>query len=185
MTPMETLFALCRSLETTLEDFRFEDEAGKERPVTVYPFHFPEQVLAVMNPHAEDGYTPVPATQDDTFQQLMPAVVVRPLSYEDKALDDDSSILSMAVTVGVFSRDPANVAGSWGVVNILERIRQAIEAAPILEERCEALLPLSWVLYDEALRPLWFGEMTTQWRILDPHRLDDTNWAGDFLKGDW
>ncbi|WP_299076460.1 hypothetical protein [uncultured Fretibacterium sp.] len=121
MTPMETLFAICRSLEATLKDFRFEDEGGKERPVTVYPFHFPEQVLAAMNPHAEDGYTPIPDTQDDAFQRLMPAVVVRPLSYEDKTLDDDSSILSMAVTVGVFSRDPANVAGSWGVVNVLER----------------------------------------------------------------
>lgn len=183
MTPMETLFALCRSLEETLKDFLFEDEAGKERPVAVYPFHFPEQVLSAMNPHAEDGYTPIPETQDDAFQQLMPAVVVRPLSYEDKALDDDSSILSMAVTVGVFSRDPANVTGSWGVVNILERIRQSIEAMPILEGRCEALLPLSWELYNEALRPLWFGEMTMQWRILDPHRLDDSNWSGDFLKG--
>jgi hypothetical protein len=181
---METLFALCRFLGETLKDFRFEDDAGQERAITVYPFHLPVPPTAKMNPHAEDGYTPIPPEQAElyAYESLLPSAVVRPLKYEDKAFEDDSSLMVAAITAGVFSLDPNNVKGSWGVVNILERIRQALEAKRILEKRCEVLEPLSWELYDEALRPIWFGEMITQWRILNPQRRYEEDWLGDFVK---
>ena len=184
MTPMDTIFALCRFLEGNLKDFRFEDDAGKEREITVYPFHLPEPPRGAMNPHAEDGFTPIPQEQSEiyAYEALMPSVTVRPLKYENKAFEDDSSLLAAAITAGVFSIDPQNVKGPWGVVNILERIRQALETTRILDGRCEVLEPLSWELYDEALRPLWFGEMIAQWRILNPQRLYKEDWMGDFLE---
>jgi hypothetical protein len=182
MTPMETLSALCRFLETTLRDFRFVDEMAQEREITVYPFHLPQPPATPMNPRAPDGHTPVPSDQEpEAWEPLMPAVVVRPLKYENKVFEDGSALMTVAITAGVFSRDPDNVKGSWGVVNILERIRQALETTRILDERCEIMEPLSWELYDEALRPLWFGEMIAQWRIITPERSYEEDWLGDFL----
>lgn len=181
MTPMDTLSALCRFLESTLRDFRFEDENKRERSITVYAFHLPDPPPSQMSPRPDDSVTPPPDAQSG-YESMMPAVVVRPLKFEDKVLEDDFSIITLLITVGIFSRDPQNVAGPWGVVNILERIRQALAASPILENRCEILEPLSWELYDEALKPLWFGEMQTQWRLAVPQKLDDEDWMGNFLE---
>ena len=184
MTPIEVVTALCNFLKTVLKDFRIEDEDGNESPVTVYLFHLPEQALALMNAHAEDGYTPI---QEDEANEIMksvyPAVIVRPLTYQAQDMDDMYSLLTVSLTVGVFSRDPANVNGSWAVVNILERIRQPLEEQRVIDERCEVLSPLSWELYNEELRPLWFGEMITQWRIPNPYRTyglsPEDDWQGD------
>lgn len=184
MTPIEITFALRDFLTKALKDFRIEDEVGEERPVTVYIFHLPEQTTALMNDHAEDGYTPI--TQDEAdaiMKSVYPAVIVRPLTYQAQDVDEMYSFLTVSLTVGVFSRDKENVNGSWAVVNILERIRQALEEKRILDNRCEVMSPLSWELYNEELRPLWFGEMITQWRILNPIRTyglaPEDDWQGD------
>lgn len=192
MTPIDVTFALRDFLETTLKDFRIEDEDGNESPVTVYLFHLPEQALALMNPHAEDGYTPLPQNEAERIiKSVYPAVIVRPLTYQAQDVDQMFSLLTISLTVGVYSRDPANVNGSWAVVNVMERIRQALEEKRILDDRCEVLPTLSWELYNEELRPLWFGEMTTQWRIVNPIRTyglnPENDWQGDsfiFGKGE-
>ncbi|MBQ9564504.1 MAG: hypothetical protein IJU98_02850 [Synergistaceae bacterium] len=192
MTPIEVTFALRDFLETALKDFRIEDEAGNESPVMVYLFHLPQQAVALMNAHAEDGYTPLPdAEADEVMKSVYPAVIVRPLTYRAQEVDEMFSFLTVSLTVGVFSRDPANVNGSWAVVNILERIRQALEEKRIFNERCEVVAPITWELYNEELRPLWFGEMMTQWQIVNPiptyGLTPDEDWQGDgfnFGKGE-
>lgn len=183
MTPIEVVSALRKFLTDALKNFRIEDEAGRESPVTVYLFHLPEQAVSIMNAHAEDGYTPLPEAGDEVLKSVYPAVIVRPLTYQAQDMDDMYSLLTVSITVGVFSRDPANVNGSWAVVNILERIRQELEERRILDGRCEVISPLTWELYNEELRPLWFGEMITQWQIANPCRTYGLNpeddWQGD------
>ena len=184
MTPIEIVIAMCDFLKSALKDFRIEDETGAESPVTVYLFHLPEQAMSLMNPHDEDGYTPIPQDEaEEIMKSVYPAVIVRPLTYQAEDMDDMFSILTVSLTVGVFSRDPANVNGSWAVVNILERIRQVLEEKRIINDRCEVLSPLSWELYNEELRPLWVGEMFSQWRIPNPYRTyglsPSDDWQGD------
>lgn len=185
MTPITTLFNIQSFLSEKLKEFRFDGDNGDERAVTVYAFHLPEPPQSAMRPRAEDGISPdMTEAQRNEYEGFMPAVIVRPLKYENKAFSDNSSLLAVGVSVGVFSRDPENKRGSWGVVNILERIRQEIEKQHIIDGTCEILEPLTWELYDEELRPLWFGEMILSCRIANPQREygKDEDWLGDFIQ---
>ncbi len=68
------------------------------------------------------------------------------------------------------------------MLNILERVRLELLTDRLVDGKYEIVEPLSWQLYDESYKPLWFGEMTTQWRIINPFRVDASDWKGDFLK---
>ena len=166
--------AIARYLEENLVDLRPNGDDGSEREITVYRFNLPDPAPAQM--------TGVETDTADTYEGMMPAIVVSPISYEDKALEDGSSILTISIMAGAFSRDPKNVHGPWAVVNMLERIRRLLLTYRLVDEMYEIVDPLSWQLYDESYKPLWFGELTTQWRILNPIRIDADDWKGDFLK---
>ena len=51
----------------------------------------------------------------------------------------------------------------------------------MLEKRHQIILPVQYELYDESVRPFWFGEMITEWRMrLQTQELDPGN---DFRMG--
>lgn len=175
MTPVQTVEAICRFLERELVNLRPDGDEGTERVITIYPYNLPEPASTQMAQHVEEGATP------DSYEGMMPAVVVAPVSYEDKVLEDDSSLLAVSLMVGVFSKDRENRYGPWAVMNILERIRRLLLTHRILEDACEVQEPLSWQLYDETTKPIWLGEMITQWRIMVPDRVDSDDWRGDFV----
>jgi hypothetical protein len=117
--------------------------------------------------------------EPDSYEGMMPAVIVAPLSFEDKAFEDGTSLLAVSIMAGVFSR--SHIDGPWAVLNILERVRRLLLANRVIEGACEVQEPLSWQMYDDATRPLWFGEMVTQWRIAVPGRIDPEDWRGDLI----
>ncbi|MDR1495713.1 MAG: hypothetical protein LBS67_02170 [Clostridiales Family XIII bacterium] len=174
MTPVLTVETIQKFLEAGLENLRPEGDLGTERKITVYRYNLPDPAPAAMTQTAADG--------PDSYEGMMPAVIVCPVSFEDKAFMDGSSLLAVSLMAGVFSRDNMNADGPWAVMNILERIRRLLLTYRVIEGACEIQEPLGWQLYDDSTKPLWFGEMMTQWRILVPDRIDPEDWRGDFLK---
>lgn len=185
MIPQLCLEAVCLFLEEHLRQYRVPSSDG-DRAVTVYPYFLPEPPQGVMNPHAEDG-TPLPNEEErrDAFAGLMPAVIVRPLKWGDPALDDNLSELTVCVTVGVHSRDPLNRDGAQAIVNLLEHMRQAFLSYRVLNSRYVVQTPIAWELFNEELRPLWFGEMTVTFNILEPARIVGQDWQGNAYGGDF
>jgi hypothetical protein len=166
--------AIAQYLETELVNLRPDGDDGRERNISVYRYNLPNPAPAQMADASD--------TTPDSYEGMMPAVVVSPISWEDKALEDGSSVLTVSIMAGAFSRDPMNVEGSSAVLNMLERIRRLLLTHRIVGDAFEVVEPLNWQLYDEGYKPLWFGEMTTQWRILHPVRVDPEDWKGDFLR---
>ena len=180
MTPVQTIEAICRFFERELVNLRPDGQSadGKssmEKSLTIYPYGFPEPAPTQMTKNVGRGESFA------SYERMMPAVAVVPVSYEDKVLEDGTSLLTVSIMAGVFSKDRMNQEGPWAVMNILERIRRLLLTHRILEDACEVQEPLSWQLYDETTKPLWLGEMITQWRIFVPDRVDSDDWRGDFI----
>lgn len=159
MHPANAIHLIAQFLEEGLEDLRPDDSEDMPRRISVYRYCLPEPAGAQMA-EAEEMLP-------DSYEGLMPAVVVSPLSWEDKAINDCEAVLTVSIFAGVFSRDAKNEDGPWAVVNILERtkellMRQRIVGGWQLED------PVSWQLFDESTRPLWFGELITHWRAFAP-----------------
>jgi hypothetical protein len=157
MTPVGTIDAICRFLEETLKNLRPD-----EKNVTVYPYSLPDPDPAAMM--RDSGETPV------TYEGMMPAVIVAPISFEDKMFEDGTSLLTVSLLAGIYSYD--HKEGPLRVINILERVRRSLLSNRILEDACEVQEPLNWQMYDDGTKPLWFGEMITNWRIAVPDRVD-------------
>ena len=183
MTPLLCLEAVCTFLETLFREYRLPSSDG-DRAIAVYHHFLPEPPQGKMNSHAEDGM-PVPQEPGDEYEGLMPAVIVRPLKWGEQALGDGVSELTLCITVGVHSRDPQNQEGAQAVMNVLEHIRQALLSRRLLDQRYEIQTPVSWEFFNEELRPLWFGEMTTTWNIMEPSRIDTRDWQGNGYGGDF
>jgi hypothetical protein len=175
MTPALTIEAISRFLEEGLSNIRPDGDAGTEREITVYRCNLPDPSPAIMAQNAAPGA--------ESYEGMMPAVIVTPISFEDKAFEDGTALMSVSLMVGVHSKDVMNTRGPWAVMNILERIRRLLLTHRVLEGSCEVREPISWNLFNEDTKPLWFGEMMTQWRVFAPNRIDSEDWRGDFLKG--
>ncbi len=84
--------AIAKYLEEHLVDLVPEGKDGREQHVTVYRYNLPDPAPAKMAGSEE--------TSADSYEGMMPAVVVSPISYEDKALEDGSSVLTVSITAG-------------------------------------------------------------------------------------
>jgi hypothetical protein len=157
LLPVETIDAICRFLAEGLVNIRPE-----EKTITVYPYSLPDPDPAQMM----EGGSGNPAT----YEGMMPAVIVTPIAFEDSDFEDGWSYLTVSLLVGTYSLNC--VDGPWTIMNILERIRRLLLTNRILEDSCEVQQPLKWQMYDDGTKPLWFGEMITQWRIVVPERAD-------------
>jgi hypothetical protein len=174
VTPVLTVEIICGFLEAGLKNLRPDGDMGTEREITVYRYNLPDPEPAVMTQNSTGG--------PDSYEGMMPAIIVSPVSFEDKAFEDGTSLLAVSIMAGVFSRDKMNTEGPWAVINILERVRRLFLTHRVIEDSCEIQEPLSWQIYDDGTKPLWFGEMMTQWRIFVPDRIDPEDWRGDFLR---
>ena len=174
MTPAMTIKAICRFFEGRLSTLRPDGDKGAERKISIYRYNLPDPSSTQMTQNIGSAAMP------DSYEGMMPALVVSPVSYEDKAFEDGTSLLCVSLLAGVFSRDPMNVDGPCAILNILEHIRRILLTHRVLEDLYEVQEPLSWQLFDEGTKPLWFGEMITQWRIGAPKRVwMDNDWRGD------
>ena len=166
MTPVETIGAICRFLGENLTDMRPE-----EKTITIYPYSLPDPDPA--------GMMAGGAGEPATYEGMMPAVIVAPISFEDGDFGDDWSFMTVSLLVGAYSLDCEE--GPLTVMNVLERVRMLLLTNRMLKESCEVQQPLKWQIYDYSTKPLWFGEMITQWRIIVPKRVDPEDLKGDFL----
>jgi hypothetical protein len=110
-------------------------------------------------PLEEGGYT------RNEARQVFPAAVIRPVKFMGGGEGELWGTLTVVITAGAFDESDECSEGLKQVVNILERSRQLFEKARILEKRHKIILPVQYELYDESVRPFWFGEMITEWRI--------------------
>lgn len=150
---------IARYLEEGLVDLRPDDQDEQQRRITVYRYCLPEPAGAQMADAEE--MTP------DSYEGMMPSVVVSPLSWEDKAINDCEAMLTISIFAGVFSRDAKNEDGPMAVIDILERTKNLLMQRRSVD--CWELEdPVSWQLFDETTRPLWFGELMTHWRLFAP-----------------
>lgn len=175
MHPANAIQEIARFLEGALADLRPDDGDDAPRRITIYKYCLPEPAEAQMASAEE--------ILPDSYEGMMPAVVVSPISWEDRAINDCEAVLTISILAGVFSRDAKNEDGPWSVLNILERTKDLLMRQRYLG--CWALEdPTSWQLYDETTRPLWFGEMITHWRLFAPPiALSPSQAAADF-RGD-
>ena len=111
MTPVETIASICRFLEESLVNLRPEDKR-----IAVYPYSLPDPDPARM---MKGG-----GGEPDAYEGMMPAVIVAPISFEDRAFEDGTSQLTVSLLVCAYSRDCRD--GPLSVINALERIRRLL-----------------------------------------------------------
>lgn len=179
MHPASAIQEIAEFLEGALADLRPDDRDDAPRSITVYKYCLPEPAEAQMASAEE--------ILPDSYEGMMPAVVVSPISWEDRAINDSEAMLTVSIFAGVFSRDTKNEEGPWAVLNILERTKDLL-----IQQRYlggwELEDPASWQLFDETTRPLWFGELTTHWRLfappltLSPSQAAAADFRGDTIK---
>jgi hypothetical protein len=200
MTPLETCDAIERFLREHLGGMRLPAPDGKESAINFFQMNLPQPAAQTMKPRQEDdegneisqcdaeddapldegGYTRKEA------RQILPAVVIRPVKFTGGGEGDLWGSLTVILTVGTFDESNECSEGPKWVINILERSRQLFEKNRVLEKRCKIDLPLTYELYDESVRPFWFGEMVTEWNIRSQYTeiaLDDDYRGANYPTG--
>lgn len=200
MTPLETCDAIEAFLRQHLGSMRLPTPEGGESELRFYQMALPQPGAAAMDPRPEDEegneIEREPDPDDEPLEEggytrnearrIFPSITIRPskLTGGDMAARDDD--LTVLLTVGVFEESNDCAEGFKWVVTILERCRQLFRKYRILDSRYEVAVPLTWELYDEAIRPFWFGEMVTEWKLPIPCEeieLDDDYRGGNYPTG--
>ena len=171
MTPSVTLSVICDFVSETLKNMRITDDKGKERSIAVHRFHLPVPPRSQMRNAQE--------LSPNDYESTLPAVVVNPISYEDKSFDDGDGLMVVLIQVACYSDSIEQ--GRTSVLNVLEKIRLALKEQRVLADQCEAEDPISWELGDNSTAPVWEGELMTYWRIREPNRLSSGDWRGDLV----
>lgn len=197
MTPLDTCIAIERYLSDRLGDMRLPTPTGEESAIRFFRMALPQPEMQEMLPREEDadGNEIERGSDDDDVpingegysrreaREIFPCVVIRPIKCSGGDLTDQ---LTVVLTVGVFDESNRCMEGLEWLVNVLERIRQLLEAQPVLEKRYELEGPVTWEVFDESLRPFWFGEMVTEWNLYRPVcnvPLDDDYRGGNYPTG--
>jgi hypothetical protein len=177
MTPLDTCDAIERFLHEHLNSMRLPTPDGKESAIRFYQMNLPQPGAQAMKPRQEDEEGNEIAQSDDDVplddggytrseaSQVFPAVVIRPVKFTGGSEGDLWGELTVIISVGAFDESGVCAEGLKQVVNILERSRQLFEKYRVLDSRYKINLPVTYELYDESVRPFWFGEMVTEWRM--------------------
>ena len=184
MTPLDTCDAIERFLREKLGNVRLPAPSGggqKESAINFFQMSLPQPGAQVIRPRAEDEDGNEIARREDEpgdnipieeggytaseARAIFPAVVIRPVKMSGGSEGDFWDMLTVVLTVGAFDDSSECVEGIKQVVNILERCRQLFEKYVLLERRFKIALPITYELYDESVRPFFFGEMVTEWHM--------------------
>ncbi|MDR1471566.1 MAG: hypothetical protein LBS75_03500 [Synergistaceae bacterium] len=178
MIPLLTCDAIERLLRERFAGVELPSPDGTESSVNIFQMNLPQPRAQTMRPrrHDEDGNEIPPRAEDDApleeggysrgeARAIFPAIVVRPVKFIGADEADFWGMLTVVLSVGAFDESPECSEGVKRVLNIMERCRQLFEKERILESRYKINLPVQYELYDESVRPFWFGEMITEWRV--------------------
>ncbi|MDR1578727.1 MAG: hypothetical protein LBS35_00085 [Synergistaceae bacterium] len=181
MTPLDTCDAIERFLREKFGGVRLPAPDGGESAINFFQMSLPQPGAQILKPRPEDeegnemeldegqfgddipieegGYTRAEA------RAIFPAVVIKPVKMSGGSEGEFWDMLTVVLTVGAFDDSSECVEGIKQVVNILERCRQLFEKNRVLENRFKVDLPITYELYDESVRPFFFGEMVTEWHM--------------------
>jgi hypothetical protein len=177
MTPLDTCDAIERFLREHLGKMRLPSPEGGESAISFYQMNLPQPGVQTMKPRQEDDEGNEIAQNGDDVpledggytrseaRQIFPAVVIRPVKFTGGSEGDMWGELTVIISVGTFDESDECAEGPKQIINILERSRQLFEKRRILDSRYKVNLPITYELYDESVRPFWFGEMITEWRM--------------------
>lgn len=181
MTPLDTCDAIERFLRAKFSGVRLPAPHGGESAINFYQMSLPQPGAQNLKPRPEDEdgneLEPNEGQDDENIpieeggytiaeaRAIFPAVVVKPVKMSGGSEGDFWDMLTVVLTVGAFDDSNECAEGIKQVVNILERCRQLFEKNRLLERRYKIGLPVTYELYDESVRPFFFGEMVTEWHM--------------------
>ena len=179
MTELETCYAIKRFLSEHLKEMRLPVPSG-ESAINFYMMSLPQPKAQMVTPRPEDDYgneLGFEQTDDDDTpifeggytvreaREVFPAIIITPVKSSGGTDEDLWGTATILLTFGVFEESNECIAGPEWLANLATRTRQLFERYRVLEDRCKVALPLSWELMRESVRPFWFAEMPTEWRI--------------------
>ncbi|MGX4584960.1 hypothetical protein [Paenibacillus chitinolyticus] len=146
---------LLQTLKSFVEQSVRDTGAG-ERPVKVHVGWLP-------------GAERFPPAKPDEPSELLPEglfpfVLLRALEGED---GNEEGSVKVRLHFGTSSTDPFGYAD---VLNLIEKVRQAVLKKEIIGGMFELQRPLKWKLANTQAYPQWTGEMVTAWTLPSPVR---------------
>jgi hypothetical protein len=194
MIPLLVCEAVEKFLREHLAGVRLPAPDGTESSVNIFQMSLPQPAAQTMRPraHDDDGneMPPYGAEDDEPMEEggysrsearaIFPAIVIRPVKNAGGTETDFWEDLTVVISAGAFDESAECAEGLKQVWNIMERCRQLFEKHRILESRYKINLPITCEIYDESVRPFWFGEMVTEWRV--KALVQEFEPAGDFRR---
>ena len=143
MTPLLLQDAICDFLKGVVGSYLLETNKQSQKAPQVVPSYLPLKGTA----EVED----------------FPFVVVRLSSEEDT---QERAKVMVKIIVGVYAEDI--VQGSGDLMNLLERIRQALFKTRVIAKKFRIEYPFNWEVPDEQPYPEWVAVITTNWTVPRP-----------------
>lgn len=143
MTPLMLQDALAKFLESVVSSYRL----STNKEITKAP-----QVVK--------NFLPLKGTSEEPD---FPFVIVRMASEEDTG---ELASVTVKLIVGVLSEDVQQ--GSGDLLNLIERIRQALFKTRVIDKRFRIEYPFEWEAPDEQPYPEWMAVITTHWTVPRP-----------------
>lgn len=127
-----------------------------------------ETKRASRSPKVVGGWLP-PKRAGGAEAEDFPFILVRPRTGTDAEEDARATV---DILVGTCS----DTDDGWhDVLLVVDAIRQDLEAAPVVGECAQLVLPLTWELLEEQPRPQWMGRITATFTVPLPVRVDARN----------
>ena len=143
MTPLMLQDALCDFLKEVVGSYLLSTNKSITKAPQIVP-----------------SYLPLKGSTDTAD---FPFVIVRVMSQEDT---QGESKLVVKLIVGVHAEDIAK--GPGDLMNVIERIRQALFKKRVIDKRFRVEYPFAWDAPDEQPYPEWLAVITTNWTMPRP-----------------
>lgn len=149
-----TILLLCAALRERIreavKDLRFDPDIKGQEPRA---------------PEVVNGY--LPPKRSSTAAEF-PFVIVRPW---DGRIEENGFIRQQVkLIVGTYSEA---FDGHEDALIVFQRVMQAVQERPTLDNRYTLQYPLTWEVYDEQKYPFWHMVATTEWIVPTPVQLPD------------
>lgn len=140
---------------------QFTEDTLKDMVLPVKQENWTEQPLV----RKIDVYKYMPPTHSDR-KELVPYIMFQPLAgadEEDSQTHQRKSTLTVRGYIATFNYDGQQ--GQLSLVNIIERMRQALLTTGMIGDKYELELPFEYRIYDDNVSPYHEAEFVTSWSI--------------------
>ncbi|MDP5277145.1 hypothetical protein [Chengkuizengella axinellae] len=140
MTPALLIQSLCKFLEGVVENYTLESN-----------------IKTLKTPQIVDGF--LPPKKGNQPEAEFPYIIVRLVEGED---EKEESTTTIKMLFGTYSED---VQGFHDVLNLMEKVRQALLKKRTIDNKFRMELPYKWEVPEEQPHPEWFGMSISKWII--------------------